>query len=46
MWNQNISVDDAFLDSALLLVLADDRPGKKVEKFLKMCNRRPGVAGE
>ncbi len=46
MWNQNTSIDDAFLDSASLLVLTDDRSGKEVEKFLKMCNRQPGGAGE
>ena len=43
---EHISVDDAFPDSASLLVLADDRSGKEVEKFLKVCNRRPGGVGE
>ena len=46
MWSQNISVDDAFPDSASLLVLADDRSGKEVEKFLKMCNKLPAGVGE
>ncbi len=46
MRNQNISIDDAFPDSASLLVSADDRSGQEVEKLLKVCNRRPGGVGE
>ncbi len=40
MWNQSISAEDAFLDTASLLILAYDRSGKEVERFLKMCNRQ------
>ena len=45
MWKQHISAEDAFLDSISFLILADDRSGKEVEKFLKMCNRLPAGIG-